>query len=1158
MKKIFTIILLTIFGLSKQQAIAQPNITAFAPTSGLIGTTVVISGSNFNITPANNIVFFGATKATVSSGSSTTLTVTVPLGASYQPISVTNITTGLTAYSAQPFNVTFPAPCSAGINLGTFAAKADFITGTKPYSVCIGDFDGDGKTDIAVANYLSTSISVYRNTSTSGTISFAAKVDFATGSGPQSVSTGDFDGDGKKDIVVTNEGGSVSVLRNTGNFGTISFAAKVDFITGTNPYCVTVGDFNVDGKTDLAVANRTSNTVSVFKNTCTIGIISFAAKVDFTTGTNPRSVAVGDLDGDGKTDLTVANASSATVSIFKNTGSGGIIAFAPKVDFVTGTIPYGISIGDLDGDGKKDLAIANYGPATVSILRNIGSTGTISFAPKVDYITGSQPYGISMGDLDGDGKTDLALANGSGNTVSILRNTGSTGTISFDPKVDFLTGSTPFSVAIGDFDGDGKSDLVLSNYNSNTISVLRNLNARCLPTFTSFSPASGPIGTTVIITGTNFSTTLANNIVFFGATMATITAGSATSLTVTVPAGASYQPISVTNLTLGLSVYSAQPFLVTFSCGGIINATSFAPKVDYIPGSHPRGLTIGDLDGDGKTDLAVANYTANTVSVFRNLGSAGTISFAPKVDFAVGTQPNGLIIGDLDGDGKLDLAVTNAVSNSTSVLRNTSSIGIISFAPKIDFTTFNNPLSIAIGDFDGDGKSDLAHLSFSSVYILRNTGNIGAISFAPLNVSLFSSSANCLISSDIDGDGKTDLAVTNGSSNSVSVLRNTGNIGIISFAAKVDFTTGTSPKSVSVGDFDGDGKTDLAVANDQSSTVSVFRNTGNAGTISFATKIDFTTGTSPQSVSVGDFDGDGKTDLAVPNGSGLSMFRNTGSSGIISFAPKVDFTIVAWNVAPGDFDGDGKLDFAVTVNNSGSGAVSVFRNTTYLGPIVTANTTSTTICAGANITLTGSGATSYSWSSGVIDGVAFIPPTGNTTYTVTGINAATACSNNATISITVNSLPTLNISSTNTLICVGETATITANSSASTYSWSNGSSSSSIIVTPSVTTIYTITVSNGLCNSNSSYTQSVSVCTSLNELKNNSIKIYPNPASAELTISSPIKFTDVKIVNSIGQIVQESKYNNTVSIAELSSGIYFLQLFNENGNLLKIAKFIKE
>jgi hypothetical protein len=242
-------------------------------------------------------------------------------------------------------------------------------------------------------------------------------------------------------------------------------------------------------------------------------------------------------------------------------------------------------------------------------------------------------------------------------------------------------------------------------------------------------------------------------------------------------------------------------------------------------------------------------------------------------------------------------------------------------------------------------------------------------------------------------------------------------------------------------------------------------------------------------------------------------------------------------------------------NACGDGATSTLAITVNPSPTVTVNSPS--ICIGDVATINASGAATYTWSAGTITSSISVSPTITTNYSVVGTNSL-GCSSSKTATVTVNVAPTLNISSTNTLICVGETATITANSSASTYSWSNGSSSSSIIVTPSVTTIYTITVSNGLCNSNSSYTQSVSVCTSLNELKNNSIKIYPNPASAELTISSPIKFTDVKIVNSIGQIVQESKYNNPVSVVELSSGIYFVQLFNENGKLLKVAKFIKE
>ena len=140
-------------------------------------------------------------------------------------------------------------------------------------------------------------------------------------------------------------------------------------------------------------------------------------------GTNPQSIALGDLDGDGKPDLAVANLSSNTVSVYRNTSSSGSIgigSFATKVDFITGFIPRSVAIGDLDGDGKLDLAIANYGSATVSVFRNTSSSGSIgsgSFAPNVDFPTGTGPHSVALGDLDGDGKPELAVAN-SGSNVS--------------------------------------------------------------------------------------------------------------------------------------------------------------------------------------------------------------------------------------------------------------------------------------------------------------------------------------------------------------------------------------------------------------------------------------------------------------------------------------------------------------------------------------------------------------------------------------------------------------------------------------------------------------------------------------------------------------------------------------------------------------------
>jgi len=476
-----------------------PKITSFTPTNGTVGTSVTITGTSFNTTPAGNIVFFGATRATVTAATATSLTVTVPTSGTYGAITVLNTGTSLAAYSTQFFNPTF-SPNKGSITTADYTAKVDFTTGPAPYLVAIGDLDGDGKPDLAVANSYSNTVSIFRNTSTSGSIaagSFGAKVDFATGIQPISVTIGDLDGDGKPDLAVANNSSTtVSVFRNTSTSGSIaasSFAAKVDFTTGNNPYSVAIGDLDGDGKPDLAVANFSSNTVSVFRNTSTSGSIaagSFAAKVDFTAGNNPYSVAIGDLDGDGKPDLAVANGSSNRVSVFRNTSSSGSIgagSFAVKVDFATGIQPISVTIGDMDGDGKPDLAVANNGSNTVSVLRNTSTSGSIaagSFGAKVDFTTGTNPISVAIGDLDGDGKPDLAVANYNSNTVSVYRNTSTSGSIaagSFGAKVDFATGTQPYSVTIGDLDGDGKPDLAVANYSSFTLSVLRNADIVVLP-----------------------------------------------------------------------------------------------------------------------------------------------------------------------------------------------------------------------------------------------------------------------------------------------------------------------------------------------------------------------------------------------------------------------------------------------------------------------------------------------------------------------------------------------------------------------------------------------------------------------------------------------------------------------------------------------------
>jgi len=468
MIKRYSLFLITL--LFSHYLIAQiPTISSFFPTSGPIGTTVIITGTNFSATSVNDIVYFGATKASLINATTTSLIVTVPIGVTYQPISVT--TNNLTAYSTNNFVVTFPCD-TTGFTSESFASPAGFISGEFPFSIVTGDLDGDGKADIIAANYSDDSIIVFRNISVAGTISLASKVTFAVTNNPESVFLGDMDGDGKLDIVVVSDASkTVSVFRNTSTPGTISFDTRIDYNAGTYPVAVSVSDIDGDGKPDLIETNNQDNTVSVYRNTSTVGNISFATNVNFTTGSSPSDISVADFDGDGKPDLAIANEFSGTVSVLRNTSTAGTISFALKQDYITGAEAYAVAAGDIDGDGKSDLAVGNLTANTVSILRNTSTPGVISFAAKVDDSVATSPIDIALGDLDGDGKIDLSVAS-SDITLPVLKNLSTPGNISFAKKVSYNIGGSSSAIFFDDIDGDGKPDILLASFEK--IYILRN------------------------------------------------------------------------------------------------------------------------------------------------------------------------------------------------------------------------------------------------------------------------------------------------------------------------------------------------------------------------------------------------------------------------------------------------------------------------------------------------------------------------------------------------------------------------------------------------------------------------------------------------------------------------------------------------------------
>ena len=206
-----------------------------------------------------------------------------------------------------------------------------------------------------------------------------------------------------------------------------NFAAQQGFGTGTTPYSVTIADINGDGQSDLIVANATANTVSVLLNTTAPGATtpSFAAQQTFATGSAPLSVTAADINGDGKPDLIVANNGDNAVTVLLNTTAPGAAtpSFAAQQTFATGSGPYSVTVADVNGDGMPDLLVANNGNNTISVLLNTTAPGaaTPSFATLQTFATGSGPVSVTAADVNGDGKPDLIVANYSGNTVSVAR-----------------------------------------------------------------------------------------------------------------------------------------------------------------------------------------------------------------------------------------------------------------------------------------------------------------------------------------------------------------------------------------------------------------------------------------------------------------------------------------------------------------------------------------------------------------------------------------------------------------------------------------------------------------------------------------------------------------------------------------------------------------
>jgi hypothetical protein len=423
---------------------------AMAP--GGSGFTMTVNGNGF--VPASVVNWNGNALAT-SFVSELQLTAAVP-ATDIAVASTASITVVNPAPGGGASNVVF-FPITHATSSVAFSTR-DFETAPGPETVATGDFNGDGKLDLAVGVYGSSKVSILLG---NGDGTFQAHMDYATGALPSSVVARDFNGDGKLDLAVLNQSsGTISIFLGKGD-GTFQPAVEFAVVPGLGR--MIAADFNGDGKLDLAATNADGDIVSILLGN---GDGTFRAHVDYATGSVPFPIAVGDLNGDGKLDLVVGNAHANTFSVLLGNGDG---TFQTHVDYPTIPNPQSLVLADFNGDGKLDLAVFSEGDGTSILLGN----GDGTFRHLADYATGCGSNGTdctaAVGDLNGDGKLDLAVRNSPANTVSVFLGNGD-GT--FQPPLSFPTCPNPNQVAIGDFNGDGRLDLVAADLGTTDVTVL--------------------------------------------------------------------------------------------------------------------------------------------------------------------------------------------------------------------------------------------------------------------------------------------------------------------------------------------------------------------------------------------------------------------------------------------------------------------------------------------------------------------------------------------------------------------------------------------------------------------------------------------------------------------------------------------------------------
>ena len=596
---------------------------------------------------------------------------------------------------------------------------------------------------------------------------------------------------------------------------------------------------------------------------CDLVPLQFGLRPGIDAGVSPRHLRAVDFEGDGDIDLVAVGVDNdgARIGLFTNDGAG----VYSRRDLLAGRTASDLSIGDVDGDGRSDLVVLDTADVRVFFGGDDGS-----FTPADSIPVSTNAFALAVGDLDGDGDGDVAVTDRRADEVRLLINEGR----EFVPGGSFAVGDFPVTIEAIDLDDDGLPELVTADRTSATITILVNQgggifaprpaldvgDARPLALVGADLDLDGDVDLAVIAQG---------SVVFFHRTDGGDYTRAGQFIFEGRPASLGATDLNddgMIDLYAPISNNGTIALLMNDGAGGFV-----APNVLALE-TPPRETVAGDVDGDGDVDLVVAETSTGHLGFFLN-NESSAIAFAAAT-VIVGTRPHSATTGDVDGDGLVDvitadgsdMTVTNLLSDGT---------GRLVRSRQVNFNTYIN--SITAGDWDDDGDLDIALAGIQARRILVLTNVDGAGTFGRVKNFTAGASPFHVENADLNGDGAVDILCSNQDQNTLSLFFNRAD-GSGTFDAQVVVPVGRGPRCSVAGDWDGDGDLDVAVANHLAPSfgLSVLKNGGGGDFTAPAVELD---SVHPFFVAAGDLNGDEFSDLAAAEEAGRSVrvFLNSGS-----------------------------------------------------------------------------------------------------------------------------------------------------------------------------------------------------------------------------------------------------------------------------------------